>query len=368
LQKTPSSSSATNPLYPKGFRRKSSTNSAGAPNSGERSYFDLIPESAFDEDDEGDDMPLMKLTEEDKQVLMESLKEVEIDYQQLELLDTIGEGAFGKVHKGVLMLPAYQPQLGYTKTLVAVKTIKSYSTKDELKSFLRESALMKHFNHPNVLGLIGICLNTPEHVPYIVLPFMANGDLRSFLRTKRGGRTSVSQMPNGLTVEQLLLICHQISCGMAYLAESKFVHRDLAARNCMIDDDLNVKVADFGLTRDIYMVDYYKQARLGRVPVKWMAPESLFDRVYNNKTDVWSFGVTCWEVFSLGRTPYAGMANHEIGPYLEKGGRLSKPPLCPDNMYEVIRWCWDGIPDHRPSFRTLADDIRNLVPENYHNV
>ena len=116
-----------------------------------------------------------------------------------------------------------------------------------------------------------------------------------------------------------------------------------------VDKYLHIKVADFGLARDVYMADYYRQKSTGKIPAKWMAPEALHDRISNQKTDVvsylahahiaalctymqWSYGITCWEVFSLGRTPYPTIPNHEILKYLDEGNRPSKPDLCPDKM------------------------------------
>jgi AXL receptor tyrosine kinase len=181
---------------------------------------------------------------------------------------------------------------------------------------------------------------------------MANGDLKSFLIDKRGDNEP-NILPEGLTIEILVKMCNDIANGMDYLSSLKFVHRDLAARNCMIDDNLSVKVADFGFSRDIYTKEYYRLERRTKLPVKWLPPESLLDNIYNEKTDVWSFGVVCWEIFSLGRSPYPGIDNGDIPEYISSGKRLKQPTLCPNEVYVIMCECWDHNPMERPAFSQL---------------
>lgn len=196
----------------------------------------------------------------------------------------VGEGNFGKVYKGVLETPD-----GNEKVDVAVKTLQLLRNASEAsyKSFVREALIMKDFDHPNVMKLIGLVF--PEDgPPLLVLPFMCNGDLRQYVRDeKRDPR-----------IRELMKFSLDVARGMQYLASQKFVHRDLAARNCMLDENLNVRVADFGLSRDVYETGYYRPGQTTPLPFKWMAPESLKKSTFTTKSDVWSYGITCWELFT----------------------------------------------------------------------
>eukprot|EP00731_Ephydatia_muelleri_P033777 Em0037g41a len=238
----------------------------------------------------------------------------------------IGEGAFGVVYKATFTRPHHGTEV------VAVKTIKALRSENELKSFFEESTRMKSFKHPNIVELLGMCLDSPDGVPLMVLPFLVHGNLKSYLQQSRGFSPKLDEYPNNLCCTMLVSMCLDIAKGMKYLADQKFVHRDLAARNCLVDVNLNIKVADFGMTRDTYETNYYRMSKAKDCPVKWMPPEMLQDGISSEKSDVWAFGVTCWEVFSLGATPYPGVENHQMLEHINKGLRLQKPALCPNGM------------------------------------
>ncbi|KAM8739208.1 tyrosine-protein kinase Mer [Acanthopagrus schlegelii] len=273
----------------------------------------------------------------------------------------LGEGEFGSVVEGHLRQP------DGTSEKVAVKTMKLESfSQREIEEFLNEAACMKDFNHPNVIKLLGVCLeggagHFPK--PMVILPFMKYGDLHSFLLRSRLGES-----PLFLPTQTLLKFMVDIALGMEYLSGRNFLHRDLAARNCMLRDDMTVCVADFGLSKKIYSGDYYRQGRIAKMPVKWIAVESLADRVFTVKSDVWAFGVTMWEIATRGMTPYPGVQNHEIYDYLLEGQRLKQPADCLDELYEIMYSCWRADPLDRPFFPQLREMLEKLtekLPESF---
>lgn len=288
--------------------------------------------------------------------LVNSLKEVLVERHQLTLGKELGKGEFGSVYEAVFV------QHGESMK-VAVKTMRvGFHTQEDLHEFLREAEIMKNFDHDNVVRLLGVTLqreqDSPVPVPMVILPYMKHGDLRRFLIATRYG-----DIPMFVPYQTLLRFMVDIAEGMDYLSSHGFLHRDLAARNCMLNDNLRVCVADFGLSRKIYDSSYYRQKEAIRVPIKWMAMESLSDSVYTIKTDVWSFGVTMWEIVARGRTPYPGVPNHELLDLLLMGHRLKTPDDCDPKLYEVMYSCWETQPTERPGFRELADKLKTLLSE-----
>uniref|UniRef100_A0A7N9AQP3 receptor protein-tyrosine kinase n=1 Tax=Mastacembelus armatus TaxID=205130 RepID=A0A7N9AQP3_9TELE len=293
--------------------------------------------------------------------LQAKLQDVMVMRNLLSIGKVLGEGEFGSVVEGHLR------RLDGTSEKVAVKTMKldSFSQK-EIQEFLNEAACMKDFNHPNVIKLLGVCLEVGSGYfpkPMVILPFMKYGDLHSFLLRSRLGES-----PMFLPTQTLLKFMVDIALGMEYLSGRNFLHRDLAARNCMLRDDMTVCVADFGLSKKIYSGDYYRQGRIAKMPVKWIAVESLADRVFTVKSDVWAFGVTMWEIATRGMTPYPGISNHEIYDHLVEGHRLKQPPDCLDELYEIMYSCWRADPLDRPSFSQLQEMLEKLtekLPESF---
>jgi serine/threonine protein kinase len=149
---------------------------------------------------------------------------------------------------------------------------------------------------------------------------------------------------------------------MEYLSKQKYVHRDLAARNCLLDSNLCVKIADFGLTRDIHQKNYYRIRNIElKLPRKWMSPESLEKNIFNTETDVWSYGVLVWELFTRGISPYPNIDNDCIFQLLKQGYRLPKPNYCPKLIHVILLKCWSEKPELRPSFTRLSEDMEFII-------
>uniref|UniRef100_A0A224Z718 receptor protein-tyrosine kinase n=1 Tax=Rhipicephalus zambeziensis TaxID=60191 RepID=A0A224Z718_9ACAR len=260
----------------------------------------------------------------------------------------VGQGHFGCVYRGTLELQGKDEVLR-----VAIKTLHNNSRGGDSDSqqFLKEALIMKDFNHENVLPLIGLCVDERDGL-MVITPYMKYGDLHSYLRDEK----------NSPTLKDLITFGIHVAKGMEYLAHLKFVHRDLAARNCMLSEDLVVRIADFGLSRDIYERDYYsEQDRKTKLPVKWMSPESLEAGVYDHKTDVWSYGVLLWELITRGTAPYAHVDNWDVLNFLKDGRRMQQPYFCPDQLYEIMLQCWELDPEKRPTFARLATDVASVI-------
>ncbi|KAJ8301118.1 hypothetical protein KUTeg_020105 [Tegillarca granosa] len=287
------------------------------------------------------------ITLDDDLLLVLQDKNLLIERDWLTVGEIIGRGHFGCVYKGFITLPDVKGD-----TPVAVKTLHQNSPREiDVKGFIDEALRMKDFNHENVLTLTGICFGVDD-MPLVILPFMSLGDLLSYIRNES----------NNPTIKDLIMFGVDIAKGMEYLSGLKFVHRDLAARNCMLDDDYKVKVADFGLSRDIYERDYYSSDnKKSKLPVKWMAPESLEKGNYNSKSDVWSFGVVLWELMTRGVNPYPEVDNWDVLRYIKSGRRMPQPPYCPDSLYLVMQKCWAFNPNDRPKFSVLVHEITDMI-------
>lgn len=198
----------------------------------------------------------------------------------------------------------------------------------------------------------------------LLFEYMAYGDLNEYLRDRsprnlcslvHGSLDTRTRLPNPLALccTSQLCIAKQVAAGMAYLSERKFVHRDLATRNCLVGENMVVKIADFGLSRNMYSADYYKANENDAIPIRWMPPESIFYNRYTTESDVWAYGVVLWEIFTYGMQPYYGMAHEEVIYYVRDGNVLSCPDNCPLELYNLMRLCWSKLPADRPGFASI---------------
>ncbi|XP_056888959.1 fibroblast growth factor receptor 1-A isoform X2 [Takifugu flavidus] len=283
----------------------------------------------------------------------------ELPRDRLVLGKPLGEGCFGQVVMGEAMgLDKEKPN---RVTKVAVKMLKSDATEKDLSDLISEMEMMKIIGkHKNIINLLGAC--TQDGPLYVIVEYASKGNLREYLRARRPPGMEYCYNPDQVPVENMsikdLVSCaFQVARGMEYLASKKCIHRDLAARNVLVTEDSVMKIADFGLARDIHHIDYYKKTTNGRLPVKWMAPEALFDRIYTHQSDVWSFGVLLWEIFTLGGSPYPGVPVEELFKLLKEGHRMDKPSTCTHELYMMMRDCWNAVPSQRPTFKQLVEDL-----------
>ncbi|XP_022662083.1 fibroblast growth factor receptor 2-like isoform X3 [Varroa destructor] len=285
----------------------------------------------------------------------------EFPRERLVLGEILGEGAFGQVVKG----EAYGIRPGDKTTgatVVAVKMLKEGHTDLDMVDLVSEMEVLKTIGqHINIINLLGCC--TQDGPLYVIVEYASHGNLRDYLRNHRRSAGYLQPIVGGeelvqktLTLKDLSSFAYQIASGMEYLASKNCIHRDLAARNVLVVDDVKsiCKIADFGLARDLHDYGYYRKTTNGRLPVKWMAPEALFDQVYTSMSDVWSFGILLWEIMTLGGTPYPAMASvNNLFDLLKAGKRMEQPKNCSNEMYVIMRKCWCDNPYERPSFTTL---------------
>lgn len=260
----------------------------------------------------------------------------EIDPTHLTFVQEVGSGQFGLVK-----LACWQ---GTRK--VAVKMIREGMMSEE--DFVEEAQVLMKLSHPKLVQLLGVCT---QQVPiFLVFEFMENGSLNDFLRRNRGT----------LTRSTALGMCQDVCEGMEYLEASNFIHRDLAARNCLVGESLVVKVSDFGMTRFV-LDDQYTSSSGTKFPVKWSAPEVFRYGRYSSKSDVWSYGVLVWEVFSEGKTPFEHLSNSDAVEEISNGLRLFKPKLSSEKVYQFMNSCWQENPELRPSFCQLMKEITDIA-------
>nr|XP_054920816.1 ephrin type-B receptor 2-like isoform X3 [Dermacentor andersoni] len=280
--------------------------------------------------------------EDPNQAVREFTKEIDALHITIEAI--IGGGEFGDVCRGKLKCP------GRPEVTVAIKTLKPGSSDKARMDFLTEASIMGQFDHPNVIFLQGVV--TKSNPIMIITEYMENGSLDTFLRANDGKFQTI----------QLVGMLRGIAAGMQYLAEMNYVHRDLAARNVLVNANLVCKIADFGLSREIESAtEGAYTTRGGKIPVRWTAPEAIAFRKFTSASDVWSFGIVCWEVMSYGERPYWNWSNQEVIKSIERGYRLPAPMDCSEAVHQLMLDCWQKDRSHRPQFSTIVKTLDKLI-------
>ncbi|NP_001014829.3 vascular endothelial growth factor receptor 1 isoform X1 [Danio rerio] len=329
----------------------------------------------------------------------------EFPRDRLKLEKPLGRGAFGRV------MQASAVGIGNSAscTTVAVKMLKDGATPSEHKALMTELKILNHIGHHiNVVNLLGACTKSGGPL-MVIVEYCQFGNLSAYLKSKRevfllnrvnkeeegvmkegckGRLTSVSsrqsnassgfseergeiseedsdclsELSDPLLLEDLISYSFQVARGMEFLASRKCIHRDLAARNILLSNNNVVKICDFGLARDLYKDPDYVRNGDARLPLKWMAPESIFDKVFTTQSDVWSYGVLLWEIFSLGASPYPGLnMDEEFCRRLKHGTRMCSPQYSTPEIYSIMCACWENNPEDRPSFTTLVEILGDLL-------
>uniref|UniRef100_A0A672FN59 receptor protein-tyrosine kinase n=1 Tax=Salarias fasciatus TaxID=181472 RepID=A0A672FN59_SALFA len=331
----------------------------------------------------------------------------EFSRQKLRFGKTLGSGAFGKVVRAT----AYGLCSADTVTTVAVKMLKPNAHSTEKEALMSELKVLIYLgNHMNTVNLLGAC--TIGGPILVITEYCCYGDLLNFLRRKRESflnsqvgdgyyRNVLNQAENSRCVcaraepvtaaescsflylhacvydidelsldsEDLLSFSYQVAKGMEYVTSRNCIHRDIAARNILLTHGRVAKICDFGLARDINTDASYVLRGNARLPVKWMSPESIFDCVYTFESDVWSYGILLWEIFSLGNSPYPGMqVDSTFYKRIQEGYRMNRPEFAPNEIYDIMLSCWSHDPVKRPSFRKLVERTELLLSENTKNV
>ncbi|XP_038061371.1 fibroblast growth factor receptor 2-like [Patiria miniata] len=255
----------------------------------------------------------------------------------------LGRGNFGEVRSGGVIKDGELRR-------AAIKMLKGHASPSERDDFMDELYTMTSIgHHVNVVSLLGACRY--QEVLYVALEYLHRGDLRSYLRTARSQSDSDE---DALSSDQLVKFALDVAKGMEHIAKAGVIHRDLAARNILLSEGLIAKVSDFGLSRG---EDIYVQTSKRRVPVRWLAIESIRYKRYTTKSDVWSFGILMWEIATIGGTPYPTTKSESLARKLKGGYRMPKPSNCDDKSYDLMRKCWQEDPNNRPSFSELVSTL-----------
>ena len=247
--------------------------------------------------------------------------------------------------------------------LVAVKTLKLGAPSTTKEAFEKEVNFMSRLNDRNVIRILGVCY---EDTPFIMIEYMEKGDLNHYLQKFKVLSTTDSEPQGQITTSTLVYITTQIASAMKYLASHNFVHRDLATRNCLVGPNNLVKISDFGMSRSLYVSHYYCIHGRAILPVRWMSIECFYGK-FSQKSDVWAFGVTTWEIFSLAmEQPYNDMSDKQVVDDALKGKNrklLARPDMCPPEVYEIMLKCWEHNTKQRATFEELYQLLSSICSD-----
>lgn len=270
------------------------------------------------------------------------LEEIKINRNLVSLAGVLLEGAFGRVYSGMVLTESGTSTI---EQKVYVKTVTAEARRDQVEMMMRDGCLMKGINHDNISSVFATCID-PDHPPLLIYVNSNDSNLKKFLQ-----QCKISDI---LSAQQLLYMAIQIARAMQHLHRKRILHKDLATRNCLINGQLNIRVTDSALSRDIFVHDYHCLGDNENRPVKWLALEALVDRKFSPASDVWSFGVTLWEMFTMAQQPYAEVDPFEMAAYLQEGFRIAQPLNCPNELFAIMACCWSHNPEKRPKFSSIV--------------
>ena len=273
---------------------------------------------------------------------MSALNFREINPDTLIISDHLGMGEFGIVYKGTWI-----SKIG--EVPVALKMLKEKSDEAKKIVLFQEAIIMGQFSHPNILRILGIVSNKE---PFSIVSELMKMGMLDFLHMVRNSELDVNKFP-----PLLLRFCREIAAGMQYLSSKKFVHRDLAARNILIANNYTCRIADFGMAREIINNSDYYSSTGGNIPIRWTAPEALFHQMYSEKSDVWSFGMTIFEIWSFGLNPWYNLNNEEVIRAIHSKCVHPPPAGCPRDIYFVMVEALK----HDPKKRCIFTQFRQML-------
>ncbi|XP_062511962.1 fibroblast growth factor receptor 2-like isoform X2 [Corticium candelabrum] len=286
----------------------------------------------------------------------------EFPREHLELLNELGSGFFGAVYEG----KAYGITEPETWTSVAVKLANDEGMGHS--SLCDEAKLMsglESYTHKNVLRLLGVCsVGGPL---CLILEYATHGNLKSYLQSRKDGQQLKQSELNSncgceITPNKMFNFSLQIAAGMEHLMSRKILHCDLAARNVLVFENEILKICDFGMAKDVRYVYYFRDQSQTVMPVRWMSPEVMLDKVHCQATDVWSFGIVLWETATFGGTPYPGISVEQLYDLLTKNSyRMSCPVNCPPKLHDIMLWCWHADKTQRPTFSALVEQLSDVL-------